>query len=190
MKHTYFTPHDIPSVLQGHRPWSNGTSNSESREKALPKSDSPEQIQKCLQCERPECRNCQEAYKQKKQKNSRKDTIPDSFRGDAMQGMSLKELAKRYQVGTSTITKWKRELGINGKTPLPNSVQCKPRLGDMVPDGFAAAVRGGSTNKQLREQCNVGEHVIRQWKHKCGLIKEKTPKRHGASLGEQKNNTP
>lgn len=61
MKHTYLTPHDIPSAVQGRKPWSGIPPENKkyiAQEKKYSKGDSPEQIGDYLWCWLPDCINC------------------------------------------------------------------------------------------------------------------------------------
>lgn len=116
MKHTYWTPYELPSVVQGRRPWSGGSKEpiAESAGKRFGKGDGTKEINECLSCSLPDCSNCL----QKRERYKRlPDSIPAGFFWDVIAGQTITDLARAYHIGRDTVLIWKHCLKITGKFP-------------------------------------------------------------------------
>ena len=81
------------------------------------------------------------------------------FKKDAIDGMSLVDLAKKYNMEPCTVSIWKRKLNVltvPKNIPLPDKIT------------FANEVKK-YTNVQLAERYNVGLRLISKWRIKLGL---------------------
>ena len=126
MKYTYYTPYDVPSIVQGHRPWSGlppANQKDKPREKEYSKGDKPEEIEDCLWCWLPECKNCLAGKKRAARPSGQ---IPAQFQADVLGGMKVTQLARKYKVGKATISRWKRQLGLSREQADGASLPSKP----------------------------------------------------------------
>lgn len=77
----------------------------------MPKMDTQEEIDGCLQCTRASCVDCLTSTKAtRKSKNS----IPVGFEAKVLEGNPLSVLSELYGVSENTISRWKKALGIAG----------------------------------------------------------------------------
>lgn len=95
------------------RPW----------EKIVRTPEGPAEIRTCLECENenctgsPYCRRILDARKLDKEEGLarakvRKIPIPKNFRRLYLHGVECKEIAERYNVSTSLVQRWARNLGL------------------------------------------------------------------------------
>lgn len=112
MRHEYWPTKGNVPVMQGSRPWSGGEKADKKSvdPNKLPRYDSQEQIEDCLWCWKPDCNNCMD-WNKKRRKGSME--IPDRFRADVLDGMTVPKLAEKYHVSTNTISRWKKREGVS-----------------------------------------------------------------------------
>ena len=74
--------------------------------------DSPEKIQKCLNCTKPVCTNClsSRAEKSRKRTGARYSDIKREIADSFDKGMTNQEIADAFDVRVETVRKWKHWL--------------------------------------------------------------------------------
>lgn len=134
MRNEYWPTKGNVPVMQGSRPWSVGLPENKKdivREKQYSKGDSPEEIEDCLWCWLPECKNCIPLKRKKAREESPSpskraqatrvkkcrlpttlDRIPKDFAEVVNQKLTNYQLSNHYSVSVSTIKRWKRETGL------------------------------------------------------------------------------
>lgn len=81
--------------------------------------DSPERIQKCLNCTKPECNNCFGEAKGANVSRPRKPMVMlKDIRDDLVQaikrGDSRKQICSQFNIGPQTLSRWERQLKEEG----------------------------------------------------------------------------
>lgn len=90
-----------------------------SEDGAIHHCDSPERIQACLNCEKPECNNCFDGAKGANVSRPRKPMVHlKDIKDDLVHcikcGDSNKQICKRFNISPTTLSRWVRQLKEEG----------------------------------------------------------------------------
>ena len=127
----------------------------------------------CLRCQLPDCQQesprcgLREVKRERPPKHRKSRPIPEGF-AEAFETMQLTALEKRFGVGSTTIRRWRDELGL----PAKKHIVTKTRP---IPEDFAD-VAWDMTLLELAIRYGASKSTVSRWRQKVGVKPAKQSK--------------